>query len=451
MKRFRLVLIILFAVAMVGLIIFAILSERQRIESMDAIETPPEIAFHEELAIALQQDDDMQEPPSPELKAALDTITSWAALFERKKNEVDGDEWDTVLDLWQAADGWKSLSAEETDQILRFLDAHQEFIAALRNQAALGGPVHVTSLSDTHGAKVEHLPVIRDCARLLGLDAVARAHTGAMKQAVSDSIAGLHLADALAPDPMLIAQLCRIAMTSIAYSRLQEAFPPGTLSNADTARLLYQAQESPGRESMVAALEYTRMEYNQRFDTLLNQDWYGRYKKMEPAFLVFDKSLANRAATIAYASPLARPWLNRDITRNAEFMGHVIGVAHLPYYEAMKQHDDSVNGFYPYAKLRDPQAFRDLASEARREALLQLLQLGLTLEQHHVIHGSFPPTLDALSGSFPENTLVDPYSGAQFIYKAENNEFLLYSVGQNLQDDGGNHDLTQGDIVWRGD
>jgi len=50
--------------------------------------------------------------------------------------------------------------------------------------------------------------------------------------------------------------------------------------------------------------------------------------------------------------------------------------------------------------------------------------------------GSFPSTLRAL----PAELTIDPYTGKPFAYRADRVQFLLYSFGVNLRDDGGDTD-----------
>jgi hypothetical protein len=92
-----------------------------------------------------------------------------------------------------------------------------------------------------------------------------------------------------------------------------------------------------------------------------------------------------------------------------------------------------------------------MQSQADLETQLQLLQIGLTLEQRQAETGDVPDTLEALSAMFPEETLIDPFTGERFRYRPQNGGFLLYSAGRNQVDDGGEHDYTHGDIVWRYD
>jgi hypothetical protein len=58
--------------------------------------------------------------------------------------------------------------------------------------------------------------------------------------------------------------------------------------------------------------------------------------------------------------------------------------------------------------------------------------------------------LDAIVPDLGGSVPVDPFSGEEYHYQPSDDGSLLYSVGQNLVDDGGKHDYREGDIVWRG-
>lgn len=62
---------------------------------------------------------------------------------------------------------------------------------------------------------------------------------------------------------------------------------------------------------------------------------------------------------------------------------------------------------------------------------------------------SAPESLDTL----PHRWAVDPYSGKPFIYRAEGMDYRIYSVGANLEDDGGDTDDTgtSPDLVLNGE
>ena len=449
--RFRrlagLSVLFLFAFGIVTFVCFAVLTERRRMETLAAIPTPPEIELHGHLTEALEKKDP---GPAQDLRPAMNTIQQWRNLFDLKEKTVNGEDWDAVLDLWYDADGWDDLTPAEVERIGAFLKVHKDFIEALRRVAAAGGPVEaIHPISQQRD--IEHVRAIRDCARLLGLNAIYHARAGDTETAVQDCVAGFQLAEALATEPYWLAQATRKTCVSMVFHTLFDAFPPGTLSSRETARLIYQAQAMAGREALALSFQSSLHESKLEFGELLDDGWSDRSARMWNLFSVIDGGIAMRATLAGYASPLGRPWLNRDIARTMDHFQRAIELAHVPYYEAVEQLDGNVEGFSPYARLMGNMPNSSMRSQANMEAQLQLLQIGLTLEQRQAEMSDVPDTLEALSATFPEETLIDPFTGERFRYRPDNGSFLLYSAGRNQVDDGGEHDYTHGDIVWRHD
>jgi hypothetical protein len=90
-----------------------------------------------------------------------------------------------------------------------------------------------------------------------------------------------------------------------------------------------------------------------------------------------------------------------------------------------------------------------------------LLRTVLGLERYRQQHGRYPADLGRLRAS-GWKVPVDRFSEADFVYRPQGTRFLLYSVGPNLEDDGGEpggwpfyrrrldpDEGLGGDIVWR--
>ncbi len=452
-KRFKLWLLLFALTLIAASIVFAIWSDQHRAATLAAIQPSPELLFHERLAQAQQAKD---QPPAAELQPALDTIASWTKLLQRKKDEVDGEEWDAILELWPVTDGWIALSPEDDARILAFLDRRMDFMEALRTTAALGGPIQAVALYPPDNEVPEHLKAMRDCAILIALDAIAHARTGETGTALEDCIAGMQLYDALAKAPAYISQLLRFGMTHTVHQGLQEAFPRGSLSAGDVAKIIQQAQAAAGRENLIIGLQPDHLTWiNDGVTPLVEGGWFTRYKEMQD-WMAGEYSLSARASLIAYSSPLAKPWLNRDLENLAGLLEHTRTMVRLPYYEARPlieefNSDLLSDRFSPLTKrYAGVIALSPLESQANHEARLQLLQIGLSLELYQTEHVTLPDSLNVLSATLPGNVMIDPYTGNPFLYKPEGDTFLLYSVGRNLADDGGRHDLNTGDFVWRG-
>jgi hypothetical protein len=71
------------------------------------------------------------------------------------------------------------------------------------------------------------------------------------------------------------------------------------------------------------------------------------------------------------------------------------------------------------------------------ESRLQLLRIALRLVLRRIERGAYPDDLDGIVPDGLRETLVDLFSGKPLIYRRGRTGFVLYSVGENGRDDGG--------------
>jgi hypothetical protein len=77
-------------------------------------------------------------------------------------------------------------------------------------------------------------------------------------------------------------------------------------------------------------------------------------------------------------------------------------------------------------------------AEDRATARRRLLVIGCALAVYRAEHGELPASLEALTPALLEEVPLDPFGDQPFIYRGTGEGgFRLYSVGQNLKDDGG--------------
>ena len=74
----------------------------------------------------------------------------------------------------------------------------------------------------------------------------------------------------------------------------------------------------------------------------------------------------------------------------------------------------------------------------RREATMQLLITELALQAYRLEHGQYPERLDSLVPDLINSVPIDPFDGQPLRYRLEEeDEYVLYSVGLDGDDDGG--------------
>ncbi len=81
----------------------------------------------------------------------------------------------------------------------------------------------------------------------------------------------------------------------------------------------------------------------------------------------------------------------------------------------------------------------------RIEAAKQMTVTAIALKRYQLKNGKYPASLDSLVPGLVAAVPVDPVNGEPLHYRLNSDgTFLLYSVGENGVDDGGNPSLEKG-------
>lgn len=91
----------------------------------------------------------------------------------------------------------------------------------------------------------------------------------------------------------------------------------------------------------------------------------------------------------------------------------------------------------PFMRTLLPSLARAYTVQTRAEATRRATLLATELQAYHQQTGTYPDDLSVFEGA--EYT-VDPFSNQNFAYRRDGESFTLYSLGENMQDDGGVHD-----------
>ena len=112
-----------------------------------------------------------------------------------------------------------------------------------------------------------------------------------------------------------------------------------------------------------------------------------------------------------------------------------------------------VTPFNVWARIAIANFTKAWQTTAHNQTLVNEGQIACALERYHLAHGDYPETLDALVPQFIEKLPHDIIGGQPLHYRrSEGGKFLLYSVGWNETDDGGQdggNDFAKADWVWK--
>ncbi len=452
-------------VAMALVMVFAgvwFVTEQHRAASVAQVRRPLAIdAFqrlHRVVFAGLSPPDESPETVSRDLEFSdlfqgmpkdwVETVDGYDRLFAKVGSLVNC-AWNEFGETYDKSP--EERTADENAKVADLIMENQDIVREIRSMAARGAPVRALDLRKGFAVELPHLTRLRSWARLLRQDAIVKAMQGNKAEAVEDIIAGMKLGDALAPEPILRSQLVRRGIYNIMYQAVQDCFDGGDLSPELIRELLDHMAQADNHQAFADAMAGEAYMGLDAFSDIRSGKvgildmFYGQGTST-------GQVVGERVALLLYRGPL----MNMDEASYADIMSRCASAAELPYHEAeplVKAIENDVE-LLPRARLLSkvlvPALARACEAQARHETMLDLAQLGLLIEQYKAKNGLFPGTLDDIGPELGGSLPVDPYTGGRYHYRPSADTFLLYSVGRNLRDDGGRHDLGDGDIVWRG-
>ena len=366
-----------------------------------------------------------------------DTVSAFKRVFEALAKKPVWREFDELAGKEKP----KEWTEADRKKVAEYLAANGGLIKELRRLAELGGPTYELDYSKGFAMELPHLGWLLDCTRLLAADAALQAFEGNPGEAIEDLLAGMKLAGALAHEPTLLSQLVRVAMDGIVCSTVEQAIHGEDLTPELSGRLIEYASQASRREAFANSLSGEGLSGLHAFDEVRTGDlgWAGmrldelraggRERRADLAQSTMDSFMLH-----AYGSVFARPLLNMEEASYADLMGRMGDAARLPFYEAKPLLDEIGKDIddLPRSSLVSRMTLlalpRQVGAQARHEARLDLMRVGLAVEQYHAQNGTYPQTLDAIAPAVGGAVPLDPFTGKPFVYQPSDDSFTLHSV-----------------------
>ena len=145
-------------------------------------------------------------------------------------------------------------------------------------------------------------------------------------------------------------------------------------------------------------------------------------------------------------SPLYREVVLHDHPTMLEMMNRWIDIAQLPSHEqaaAEQQLELAIRNSPKTAvlpRLIFPSVTKLGAASRRKHAILRCTIVSLAAERYRQANKSCPDSLDKLCPQFLEAVPLDPFDGAPLRYRRVEDGVIIYAVGDDGVDNGGNVD-----------
>ncbi len=319
----------------------------------------------------------------------------------------------------------------EPNQVLirQYLTDNQAALTILHEAAILPHARYPIDLTQGFNAQATWLIHVRQCARLLELEALMHIEQDDPNQALQSVQTGLALAQSL-KSPVLIDFMVRMAAYASQLHALERVMSRTVLTREQLQGMAELIHSPHAAHSIKYALT----------------------GEMCTGLSALRMPLQDMASMMGSDSPLlalalgpmrALGLLKRDALSYLGIMQDYIAATELPSPERLaiaKAITEDVEqgkrgGFL--TRMIVPALGRVMELESRTQAQRLVAYCALSVEQYRLALGRLPESLDELVPQYLDTVPQDPFDGQPLRYRVLERGFVVYSIGEDLSDDDG--------------
>ncbi|MFM8360746.1 MAG: hypothetical protein ACKOET_19525 [Verrucomicrobiota bacterium] len=323
--------------------------------------------------------------------------------------------------------------ADQRESLAALVRTNAEALGLLR--AALERPEsrYAVNLNQGFNAPLPHVDGVRLAARHLRAAAMAAVLAGDLDAAERRIEEQLKLAGTLAPEPLVISQLVRMAILQIAVQTLQDALSQGRFPADPLRRMAAAFAASVPRGAMERGLIGEMCLGGDFFRTPASQSGLVGGGAPSAVFLGAYGLLGLRAADEVYFLVTMRDMIEASPLEGPVRLGRMDEIeARLARDRARRWPVHLLSGMLLPAFTK----FADKAASA--EAMVVAAQVACALEGYRVARaGTLPERLESLVPEWLAAVPADPFDGQPLRYLRQGAGYTVYSVGEDRKDSGG--------------
>ena len=300
-----------------------------------------------------------------------------------------------------------------------------------------------------------HLTVLKRIGLVYRIRAQAELAEGKIDPALADTEMILYLANGTKSNPTLLSYLVRLSMVTSAIQPVWEGLADHRWNDAQ----LQELQQRLGRIDLLQeyglAMRGERSYANGILAYLRDRKMFRESADAAAVSNPYDPASPKDDSLGKLSFPNGRFYQNQlainnmyqqFALNNADVEAHRVDPASIAKNEATLQKNlDSGFIFYKiFARLLFPAVEGSIRRFAYAQAALDEAVVAIALERYRLAQGQYPETPQALSPRFIEKLPHDLITGRPFIYRrTSSGGYVLYSVGWNITDDGGEVSKTK--------
>jgi hypothetical protein len=311
----------------------------------------------------------------------------------------------------------------------RLFEADSE-LARLRE--TLRSPAPNGGFRDDWFHNVTPFPDIRQASYWLSFAALQDLHDGQKAEAVANLQALAGLANLHREEYLLVSQMTRVGVAQTSLATTWQALQANGWSDAQLAEL----QKAWEAVDLLDGLE-RGMEGERIFAMLIFERLKAERLQKSTGGKLYERYIAPNDIRFGLENRQKRVELVRRLQANEPWQNVSLALDKVDS-ELQQKYAMPKRFFYLLSLISIPNFRPAFVNTLQTEAKRRLAVTAISLMRYKLKYGRFPERLDALTISFVAAVPLDPMSGAPLRYRLNSDgSFMLYSVGEDGKDDGG--------------
>lgn len=306
----------------------------------------------------------------------------------------------------------------------RVLEDNRKALELLHAAVSIPDCRYPVDLALGNAALTSHLGQLRDAVRLLALEAIFAADRNDAESATVAVVSGYGLARSLLREPLVISQLVRSACSSLSGQALEQVVNRTELTDAQLVRIEEALLACCDPNAIVRALVGERC---------------------------MMLAIARDPRAAGMNGPPAVFWhvcgalglLDLGLVRSLDHTSAQIEIAQGELHRrqravaALESQRNDGSRLSRFLDSLTPGLGRIITLDLQHIARLQVTRTAVAVQRYRLARGELPERLDALTPAFLAEVPTDPYDGKSARFQRLARGFVVYSVGPDGTDDGG--------------
>jgi len=419
------ILIILLVVIIAGFVVFRLRLKSKLRAKLDAISAAGYPVTYAEL-------DDWYAIPESAENAADYIIEA----FSHYHNLEEGEEFELtpVVGSAELPARTEPLTEETKALVTEYLADNEQTLELLHKGAAIEHSRYPIDLSKGFETLIPYLSDIRRGAKLLQLKAALHADSAEPELAARSITLTFGLARSLSREPILVSQLVRIACQGLAVSALEHIVNRTEFTGEQLVELSRTLANAEDHSTMFRAFAGERCVGVSIFKTPAAQ-----------IFQVLDEmgKRPPRLGVLGTALYKFTGLADMDAITYLDLMEDYIETTQLPTHQrrsavgAIGAKIGTIPKIHILLRTFMPSFSRVATIDIRAIAQLRTARAALAIERYRLATGNLPGTLADLLPTYFDAVPKDPFDDKDLRYKKLETGFVVYSIGEDGNDDGG--------------